>query len=205
MKLKILLADDHSLMRMGLAALISGEKDMQVVGEASDGEEAKTLVQRHNPDIVIMDLMMPAVSGAEATKAIKSCRPETRILILTSFGSATELADAVQAGADGVLLKNAPIDEVLDAIRKLHAGEKVFSQAVLDFVKEESGASKLSERQMEILQSASRGFTTEEIAGQLGISVGRVLKHFHTIFEKLGVANRSEAIATAMRKHLLKI
>ena len=205
MKTKILLADDHSLMRMGLASLISGEKDMQVVGEAADGDEAVSLARKVRPDVVIMDLMMPSLSGAEATKILKSERPETRILILTSFGTATELADAVQAGADGALLKHAPIDDVLSAIRKLMSGEKALSKNILDFVREETSSLKLSERQMEILQSASRGFTTEEIAHQLGISSGRVLKHFHTIFEKLGVANRSEAIATAMRKHLLKI
>ena len=205
MKLKILLADDHSLMRMGLASLIAVEKDMQVVGEASDGDEAVALAERLKPDVIIMDLMMPALSGAEATKTIKAEQPDVRILILTSFGTATELADAVEAGADGVLLKNAPSDDVLAAIRKVSAGEKAISKNVLDFVREETSSPKLSERQMEILHSASRGFTTEEIARQLGISSGRVLKHFHTIFEKLGVANRSEAIATAMRKHLLKI
>lgn len=205
MKIKILLADDHSLMRMGLASLISGEKDMQVVGEASDGNEATSLAKKLKPDVIIMDLMMPNLSGAEATKAIKSNDPNVRILILTSFGTAAELADAVKSGANGVLIKNAPIDEVLTAIRKLHAGEKVLSKNIIDFVREETSSLKLSERQMEILQIASLGFTTEEIANQLGISSGRVLKHFHTIFEKLGVANRSEAIATAMRKHLLKI
>lgn len=204
MKIKILLADDHSLIRMGLISLLSGEQDMQIVGEASDGDEAVAQAKKLKPDIVIMDLMMPTISGAEATKAIKAERPETRILILTSFGMATDLADAVQSEADGVLLKSAPIDDVLAAIRTIAAGGKALSKNIMNFVKEETSSPKLSERQMEILGSASRGFTTEEIAQQLGISSSRVLKHFHAIFEKLGVANRSEAIATAMRKHLLK-
>lgn len=203
-QIRVLLADDHSLLRMGLAALISGERDLEIVGEAEDGDIAVSLVETARPDVVVMDLVMPTLSGAEAARRIKGQNPAIRVLILTSYGTASELVDALAAGVDGVLLKNAPADDVLDAIRAVLRGKRVIPPDIDAFIREESSAPRISARQMEILQSAARGFTTREIAGQLGISVSRVLKHFHAIFEKMGVSNRAEAIASAMRRQLLR-
>ena len=202
-RIRILLADDHSLLRMGLAALLSGERDLEVVGEAEDGDIAVALARTTRPDVVVMDLMMPALSGAEATRRLKEQNPATRVLILTSYGTAAELVDALAAGAAGVLLKNAPAQDVLDAIHAVSRGKRVIPPDINAFIREETSAPRISARQMEILQAAARGFTTREIAGQLGISVSRVLKHFHAIFEKMGVSNRAEAIASAMRRQLL--
>ncbi len=203
-RIRVLLADDHSLLRMGLAALISGETDLEVVGEAEDGDIAVSLAETARPDVIVMDLMMPALSGAEATRRVRAQNPAARVLILTSYGTATELVDALAAGADGILLKNAPAKDVLDAIRAISRGKRVVPPDVDAFIREETSAPPLSARQMEVLQSAARGFTTREIAGQLGISVSRVFKHFRSVFEKMGVSNRAEAIAAAMRRQLLR-
>lgn len=202
-RIRILLADDHSLLRMGLAALLSGERDLEVVGEAEDGDIAVALAKTTRPDVVVMDLMMPALSGAEATRRLKDQNPAIHVLILTSYGTAAELVDALAAGAAGVLLKNAPAQDVIDAIHAVSRGKRVIPPDINAFIREETSAPRISARQMEILQAAARGFTTREIAGQLGISVSRVLKHFHAIFEKMGVSNRAEAIASAMRRQLL--
>ena len=202
--IRILLADDHSLMRVGLSSLIASESDMTVVGEAENGAEAVIKSRELKPDVVIMDLSMPKMSGAEATRVIRSELPNTRILILTTFGTSADLAIAVSNGADSILLKDTTTDDLIETIRNVAAGKKHFSKKTLAIVKEDSSMSRLTERQLEILGSITRGLTNLDIAKQFGISEIGVKKHLSAIFAKLDVSNRSEAIAIALRKHLLK-
>lgn len=205
MKIRILIADDHSLMRVGLNALFTHQKDMSVVGEAADGLVAVKMAKELNPDVVVMDLMMPKMNGVEATRLIRTALPKTKVLLLTSFGTAPELAHAVANGATGAFIKSAPTDDILDAVRTVAAGGEAFPDDVKHLIAESRSVSDLTDRQMEILAAATHGLTTNDIAKQLDISVSCVLKHFTVIFEKLGVANRSEAVAIALRKHLLKM
>ena len=203
-KIGILLADDHTLMRMGLSALIASEKDMEVVGEAENGREAAELARTLRPDVVIMDLMMPEMSGAEATRRILAENPAARIVILTTFGTSAELADAIANGAVGVLMKDTATDDLVGAIRAVAGGRKVIPERLLRFAREEGAAPRLSPRQLEILASVTRGLSNADIARQFDITEAAVKKHLTQIFERLGASNRAEAASIALRKQLLK-
>ena len=205
-KIRILVADDHSIMRVGLISLLSREKDMTIVGEAENGEQAVSLAQELKPDVVVMDLMMPTLSGAEATRQITSGAADStspRVLVFTSYGTATDLARAVLNGASGVLLKNVPTNVLPQTIRKVFAGEKVLSKEVQALVDEETSASSLTDRQLQQLELAARGFSNQEIADQLNVSLITVKKQFSDIFVRLNVSNRSEAVSFALQRHLI--
>ena len=211
-KIRILLADDHSIMRVGLASLLSREKDMAVVGEAETGEEAVAKTRSLKPDVVVMDLMMPTLSGAEATRLITSGAADggtaakvPRVLIFTSYGTSADLASAVLSGASGVLLKNAPTRDLPLAIRKVFAGEKVLSKEIQALVNEEKSRSHLTDRQLRQLELAALGFANKDIAKQLNVSLITVKKQFSEIFVRLDVSNRSEAIGLAMQRHIIKM
>lgn len=212
-QIRILLADDHSIMRVGLTSLLSREKDMTVVGEAETGEEAVTLARELKPDVVVMDLMMPTLSGAEATRQITTPaakeasenEPHPRVLVFTSYGTSADLANAVLNGASGVLLKNAPTRDLPQAIRKVFAGEKVLSQEIQALVDEGSSTLQLTDRQRMQLELAARGFTNQEIADQLNVSLITIKKQFSEIFARLNVSNRSEAIGLALQRNIIKI
>ena len=204
-KIRVILADDHSIMRIGLATLLSNEADIEVVGEAPNGEVAVRLARELKPDIVIMDLVMPVLSGAEATHRIRSENPAIRVIILTTFGTSADLAAAVRNGADATLLKDAETSELVSTLRLVHGGKQVIPREVRAMLKEPASACDLTDRQLEILHSVSRGLSNAEIAMQFGITEVGVKKHLHSIFAKLGAATRAEAAAIALRKHLLKI
>ena len=196
-KIRVLLADDHAIMRIGLSSLLSREKDIGVVGEASDGEQAVRLAKELRPDVVVMDLMMPKLNGSEATRLITAdpsddSASHPRVLIFTSYGQAIDLANAVLNGASGVLLKNAPTKELAQAIRKVASGEQVLSKEIRGMVREASAAPALTERQRQILALAVRGFTNQDIADQMNVSLITVKKQFSDIFIRLGVSNRAE-------------
>ena len=214
--IRILLADDHSIMRVGLASLLSREKDMVIVGEAETGEEAVAKARDLKPDVVIMDLMMPTLSGAEATRQITDMggtrsRASTteitppRVLVFTSYGTSADLANAVLNGASGVLLKNAPTRDLPQAIRKVFAGEKVLSPEIQALVNEGSSTLQLTDRQRMQLELAARGFTNQEIADQLNVSLITIKKQFSEIFARLNVSNRSEAISLALQRNIIKM
>ena len=204
-RMKVLIVDDHSLVRMGLAALFGYQKDFVVTGEAEDGEQAVRLARETKPDVIVMDLMMPGMDGVEATRQIRAERSDARILILTTFGTSADVARAIAAGATGAIMKDASNDELLAAIRTVAGGGTAFSPEIEQFVKEEPTPPELTRRQLDILHSVTRGLSNPDIAKQFGITVDGVKAHLNVIFAKLGAANRSEAITIALRRHLLKL
>lgn len=205
MKHTILLADDHAILRRGLMDLIRYEDDLEVVGEAADGEAAVRQARKLRPDIVIMDLVMPVLDGVSATSQIRAQLPNTRILILTSFGTSADISRAMAAGASGVILKDDSTDNQLAAIRTVAQGKRAFSPSIVTRETNVAPKTELTERQHEILLSVTRGLTNRDIAKQFNISQDAVKHHLYAICNKLGAANRTEAVAIALRKHLLKI
>ena len=203
-KLKILIVDDHAIVRDGLAAILKFQKDMTVVGEADDGQAAIQKAQELRPDVILMDLMMPNMNGADATAAIKQALPETHILLLTSYGTSSELSRAFRNGATGAITKSLPKEELLAAIRNVANGTRVASSEIEQTLKEEADMPSLSPRQLEILHSLTRGLTNDDIAREFGLSKAGVKFHLLTIFRKLNVANRTEAVGLASRKHLFQ-
>ncbi len=203
-QIRIMLADDHMLMRMGLSTLIDCEEDMKIVGEAKNGRQAVELAHALKPDIIIMDLMMPELSGAEATKLIHDAYPEIKIMVLTSFGTSKEMSDAITNGADGALMKDTAADELIGAIRSIVAGKRLIPERLMRQAAEDNVTPKLSDRHLEILSSIAQGQSNSDIAKQYGLSEISIKKQVSKIFEHLGVSNRSEAVALALRKQMLK-
>jgi len=205
MKIKILIADDHAVVRMGLAALFSAKKDFEVVGQSKNGELAVRDAERLSPDVVVMDLMMPKVDGIEATRQIHESCPSVKVLILTSYATSDGIASALAAGASGAIMKSAENSELIAAIRKIAAGQTSVSSEIQSLIDTDPPVTGLTGRQTEVLQSLSRGLTNKDIATQLNISPRSVDEHVNNILTKLGAANRVEAVGIALRKHLLRI
>ena len=203
-KIKVLIADDHALMRMGLKALLETQPDIETVGEASDGSEAVRKARKSPPDVVIMDILMPGTDGIEATRRITEALPGVKILILTTSTSSDDLNRAIQAGAAGAVLKSEANKRLLSAIRAVAKGASAISSEVRTMIDEDPPAAELTPRQMEILGEMARGLTNKEIATALSCSPESVKDRINSICTKLGAANRSEAISIALRKHLLK-
>ena len=201
-RIKILIVDDHAIVRDGLAAILKFQKDLVVVGDAEDGQTAVQKARELNPDVVLLDLMMPTMGGVDATAEILRANPEVRVLLLTSYGTSAELSRAFKNGATGAITKNLPKEELLAAIRNVAAGRRVVSQEIEQTLKEEESMPDLTPRQMEILQSLARGLTNDDIAREFGLSKAGVKFHLLTIFRKLNVSNRTEAVGLATRKQL---
>ena len=203
-KTSVLLVDDHSVVRMGLAAIINIEKDLKVCGEAESGAEAVKLAKEMRPDVVVMDFMMPGMDGAEATAAVLRASPESKILVLTTYGTSVDIARALKCGATGAVTKNLSNEELADAIRATARGERMFSAEIEASLSEAESDNGLTARQREVLDSITRGLSNDDIAGMLGISKVRVKQHLAALYQKLGAANRAEAVAIALRRQLLK-
>lgn len=203
--IRILIADDHAVVRRGLRSILQIEKDFQIVGEASNGTEAVKMARELNPHVVIMDLIMPEKSGSEATAQILAERPKTRILLLTTFGTADDVAKALEAGAAGALMKTSDESEIISSIRTVAAGGHAVSDEIKRLMAESPPAPELTPRQLEILNSMSHGYSNAEIAQVFGISEFSVREHVANIMTKLDASNRAEAVATALRKGLLKV
>ena len=204
-KTRILLVDDHALLRHGLSAVLSLQKDFAVVGEATDGAEAVKLAARLHPDIVIMDLAMPKTDGVEATRLIRENLPDTKVMILTSFGMSADVSRALDAGASGAIVKDSTDRQLVSSIRGVLAGKTVLSPEIRNMINNEPKPPELTKRQLDILHSISRGLTNKDIATQYGLAPSGVKTHLEAILSKLGAATRAEAVAIALRKHLLKI
>ena len=204
-RIKILIADDHAIVRMGLVTLLGAQDGFEVVGEASNGEQAVSRALKLRPDVIVMDLVMPKKDGVAATAELREKLPTVKCLILTSFGTADEMHAALQAGAAGILLKSSANSKLVASIRKVAAGKTVIADDVEQLLSEDQPVAELSPRQREILESITRGLSNAQIALQLDISAESVKTHMAKLFTKLGAASRAEAVAIAMRKHLLKI
>ncbi len=204
MKTKVLIADDHTIVRAGLTALLGTEKDIEVVGEAKNGEEAVSNAVKLHPDIVIMDLMMPKMDGVQATKELLRKAPSVKTILLTTYSTSDGIAHALRAGARGAVLKNADNSELAKAIRIVAQGGDYISPDVRQQLAADPPIPDLTPRQSEILESMVRGLTDRDIAQQLRLSTESVSEHVGAIRQKIGAANRTEAVAIAMRKYLLK-
>lgn len=203
-KVRVLIADDHSVVRMGLASLLGTAKNVEIAGEAVNGEDAVRKAQKLRPDIVIMDLVMPKKDGVAATEEILSAAPETKVLILTTFGTSDDIARALKVGAIGAVMKSATNRELLAAVQSVAQGKRFVSAEVEGILANDPPIPELSQRQREILESISRGLTNKEIATALDISLESVKSHVKVILEKLEASSRTEAAAIAQRKNLLK-
>lgn len=203
-KTSILLVDDHAVVRMGLSAIINLQADLKVCGEAENGEAAVRLAAELKPDVVVMDFSLPGMDGAEATAAVLKVSPTSKVLILTSFGTSADLARAMAAGAVGAVTKNLSNDELSSAIRDTARGIQHFSPEIRQTLSDGTDDKAFTKRQMEVLDSITRGLSNDDIALMLGISKSRVKQHLNEVYEKLGASNRAEAVAIAMRRQLLK-
>lgn len=204
-KIKVLIADDHLIVRTGLAALLGTERDIEVVGESKNGIEAVRDALRLHPDVIIMDLMMPRKDGVEATAEIAAKSPKAKVILLTTFGTSDGIAHALAVGAKGAILKNADNTELVRAIRIVAEGGEFISAEIRRQLAVDPPIPSLTPRQQEILNSMVRGLTDRDIARQLGIRQDGVNDHVSAILKKIGAVNRTEAVAIALRKHLLKI
>ena len=201
----ILLVDDHAVMRMGLASLLETCRDVEVIGDTGDGESAIKKALKLRPDVVLMDLVMPEMDGIETTQRLLEKWPEANVLILTTFATSDGINRALEAGAKGAILTNSDLKGLRAAIHDVAEGKRHCSAEVEQIMTDDPPIPELSSRQQEILNSIVRGLSNPDIARQLGISLPMVKEHLTSLFAKLGVANRTEAVALALRKQLLKI
>ena len=204
-KISVLIVDDHAMFRMGLKSILGTCRDIKVVGDASDGKAAVAQVRKLRPSVVIMDLLMPEMDGVEATRQILASAPGTNVLILTTFGTADGISHALDAGAKGALLKTAELAELRTAIQTVASGRTYVSDEIRRIMDSDPPLPPLSPRQREVLESIVDGLTNALIAEKLGISVEMVKEHIKALFAKLNVSTRADAVAIALRKHLLKI
>ena len=204
-KIRVFIADDHAVVRIGLSALLGTEPDISVIGVAKDGVEAVEETLRLKPDVIVMDLMMPRKTGVEATADILAALPETKIIVLTTFAASDAIARALELGAAGAVMKTAEDGELVSIIRTVASGGRVVSEEIQKLLADDPPAEKLTARQMDILESVTRGLTNADIAKMLGLREQSVKEHISAIFAKIGAANRSEAVAITLRKQLLKL
>ncbi|APD08902.1 MULTISPECIES: response regulator [Thermus] len=209
--IRVLLADDHALFRQGLKSLLEAEGDFRVVGEAKDGWEAMRHALEAKPDVILMDIQMPGLDGVQATQAILKEWPEAKVIILTMYRQDAYVFEAVKAGARGYLLKDTDAQELIEAIRRVHAGEvlldaELAGRIIQDFrAKKEAQAplhAELSEREVQILKLVAQGYTNLEIAAELGLSEKTVRNRLSEIFQKLHLNNRTQAALYAIREGL---
>lgn len=216
--IRVVIADDHALFRRGLEMVLESEPDIKVVAEANNGRQAVDAAVEHMPDLVLMDVRMPSHTGIDATKLIKDHAPHIKILMLTISDEEEDLYEAIKAGASGYLLKEISIEEVADAIRKVHSGQSLISPSMAsklltefaamarkDEQKQQMPAPRLTEREMEVLTLVAQGLNNRDIAKKLFISENTVKNHVRNILEKLHLHSRMEAVVYAVREKLLEI
>lgn len=204
--LKVVLADDHPIVRAGMKALLEA-RGIRVVGEAANGRAALEIAKETRPDVVVMDLSMPEVDGFSSTKSITAALPKTRVLVLTSFASESDAVRALEAGATGYLLKDAPGDEIVAALRDVAIGKSVLAPTVAAAVltRVRGGTNALTTRELEILSHVAEGRTNKETAKALKISEATVKTHLLHAFEKLGVDDRTAAVTVAIQRGILSV
>ena len=203
--IRILVADDHHVVRQGLIALLNTVQEISVVGEASDGEKAVELFRQHRPDVTIMDLRMPKMSGVEAISAIRREAPGARIIVLTTFDGDEDIYRALQAGAKGYLLKDMFGEELIDAIKAVHAGRQRIPAVVAQRLAERMGGPSLTARELDVLKCIVSGKSNRDIGTELSISEATVKTHVNSILGKLAVADRTQAATTALQRGIVQL
>jgi NarL family two-component system response regulator LiaR len=215
--IRVLLVDDHPIVRDGIRSLLATEGDIQVVGEAANGRDGITMAEQLQPDVILMDLVMPGLDGIEAIYRIMSSRPQTRILVLTSFDAEAKVFPAIKAGATGYLLKDSDSEELVRAIHQVHRGESSLDPRIARMVlrelqaesrpgqEQDSAGEPLTEREVEVLRLVARGLGNEEIAQRLVIAERTVRTHVSNILGKLHLANRTQATLYALREGLASL
>jgi DNA-binding NarL/FixJ family response regulator len=203
--IRVLSADDHALLREGIAAVINGQPDMTMIAQASSGREAIQLFRQHRPDVTLMDLRMPDISGIDALIAILAAFPDARIVMLTTFEGDVEIQRSLAAGARGYLLKNTPPKELVEAIRQVHAGRKRIPREIAAQLAEHIADERLTEREIDVLQHVAGGNRNRDIAEQLAISEETVKVHVKHIMEKLGASDRTAAVSIAVRRGIIQL
>jgi DNA-binding NarL/FixJ family response regulator len=201
----VLTVDDHALLREGIAALVNGESDMRVVGEASNGQEAIEKFRLHRPDITLMDLQMPALNGIEAIIGIRSEFPDARIIVLTTYAGDIQVFRALKAGARGYILKGHVRRELLDTIRAVHAGRKSIPPEVAAELAEHATDNDLTPREIDVLRLIATGNANKEIAGQLSIAEETVKSHVTNILAKLGANDRTHAVTIGLKRGIIEL
>src|SRR3954454_19254550 len=204
-RIAVLIADDHSVVREGLVSLIRRKPDMLVVAEAGNGREAVDLWKQHHPDVALLDLRMPELDGVSAIKEIRASNEHARIIVLTTFDGDEDIYRAIQAGAKGYLLKDVPREDLMDCIRRVHAGETSLPMHLVAKLAERFSGDTLSKREIEVLKLMAKGKSNKEIGTALFISEGTVKSHVKSIFAKLNVISRTEAVANASRRGLIQL
>jgi DNA-binding NarL/FixJ family response regulator len=203
--IRLLTVDDHPLMREGIAAVVASQPDLQLVGEGGSGREALQLFRVHHPDVTLLDLRLPDMSGIDALAAIRAEFPDARIVILTTFEGDVEIQRALSAGARGYLLKSMPPREMVEAIRQVHAGRKRIPPQVAAQIAEHLGDERLTAREIEVLQRLAGGNRNKDIALQLFISEETVKVHVKHLMDKLGASDRTQAVAIALRRGIIQL
>jgi DNA-binding NarL/FixJ family response regulator len=203
--IRILVVDDHTVVRQGLVALLNTVPDLTVVAEASDGQEAVEIHRQYKPDITLMDLRLPKLSGADAISLIRQESPGARIIVLTTFDGDEDIFRALQAGAKGYLLKGTDIDELTAAIRSVYAGKSKIPAFVAEKLAERMGGPALTTRELEVLKRIVAGRSNREIASDLHISEATVKTHINSLLSKLNVSDRTQAATTALQRGIVHL
>ena len=203
--IRVFSVDDHPLLHEGVATIIKNQADMQLVGEAADGRQAIQAFRQHKPDVTLMDLRLPDMSGIEAMIAIRSEFPEARVIILTTFAGDAEIQRALEAGARAYVLKSMPPKEIVDAIRQVHAGKKRIPAEIAAHLAEHYSDETLTDREVEVLKQVATGNRNRDIAEKLFIAEETVKVHIKHIMEKLGASDRTQAVAIGVRRGIIQL
>ena len=204
-RIKLLVVEDHHIVRQGLVALLNAVSDMTVVADASDGNAAVELFRKHQPDVTLMDLRLPGMGGAEAVAKIRTEFPQARIIVLTTFDGDEDIYRALQAGARGYLLKGMFGDELFDAIRAVHAGKTRIPPVVAERLAARMGGSELTSRELAVLELIVAGKSNKEIGSELSISEATVKTHINNLLSKMGVTDRTQATTAAIQRGLVHL
>ncbi len=206
--IRVIVADDHPIVRQGMVALLADEPDIEVVADVADGHAALSAVLADDPDVVLMDLRMPGMDGVEATRAVRARRPDVAVLVVTTYDTDEAIVRAVEAGASGYMLKDSPTDDLVDAVRRAAAGEMVLSPPITKRLVERTkkvSPDALTSREIDVLRQVANGNTNAEIAGHLHISEATVKTHLIHVYDKLAVSDRAAAVARAYEKGFLSL
>jgi DNA-binding NarL/FixJ family response regulator len=203
MSIRVLIVEDHHIVRQGLVALLSAVPDIDVVGEASDGQQGLDLIAVHHPDVTLLDLRLPVIGGVDVIRRAREQDPGARFIVLTTFDGDEDIYRALQAGAKGYLLKGMRIEELVDAIRAVHAGRTRIPPAVAERLAGRLNGQELTHRELDVLKLIVAGRANKEIASELSISEATVKTHMNNILSKLGVADRTQAATTAIQRGIV--